>query len=100
MASNLCMCCCISLSALLSLALPALPAAAGPSRQTTVHLEKIPDTTLKAIYLSCTRVSSQRLLSQDEAFYCSSTADILMRRSFGGDFNALVAWWRQHRQEP
>ncbi|WP_280154835.1 hypothetical protein [Piscinibacter sp. XHJ-5] len=49
--------------------------------------------------LRCARDSSQRLLLHDEAFQCSIAADVLKARSFGGDFEAMLAWWRRHRDD-
>jgi hypothetical protein len=100
MASNLRVCWCVCISLLLPAALPAGPAVAVTPREDVAWLEKLPDASLKAIYLHCARVSSQRLLSWDEALHCSVAADTLKRRSFGGDFDALLAWWRQHRDRP
>jgi len=54
---------------------------------------------LKALYLRCVRESNRRLLGFDEATLCSIVGDALKARSFGGDFNALLAWWRLHRDD-
>ena len=54
---------------------------------------------LKATYLRCAHESSQRLLGFEEAARCSIAGEVLKARSFGGDFSALLAWWRQHRDE-
>ncbi|TFZ05437.1 hypothetical protein EZ313_01835 [Ramlibacter henchirensis] len=64
-----------------------------------MQLENLPEATLKTLYLRCARESNRRLLSFDEAFHCSTAADILMRRSFGGDFDAMLAWWRRNRDD-
>ena len=100
MAPNLPACSCIAVGLLIPAAAPAQTAAlAPPQRQEVAYLEKLPEAALKTMYLTCARVSSERLLSFDEAIQCSTAAEILKRRSFGGDFNALLAWWRQHRDE-
>ena len=100
MAPNLPACSCVALGLLFPAAAPAQTAAVAPPQSHEVaYLEKLPDTTLKTMYLSCARVSSQRLLSLDEAIRCSTAADVLKRRSFGGDFDAMLAWWRRHRDE-
>jgi hypothetical protein len=84
---------------LLTAAVPPIPVFAATPLEEVALLEKLEAPTLKRIYLRCARESSQRLLSLDEMHQCSVAADILMRRSFAGDFNALLAWWRQHRDE-
>jgi hypothetical protein len=100
MAPNLPACSCIAVGLLFSAAAAAQTAAlAPPPCHEGADLERLPETALKMMYLSCARVSSQRLLSLDEATRCSTAADVLKRRSFGGDFNAMLAWWRRHRDE-
>lgn len=64
------------------------------------HFERATEGHLKALYLRCARDSSERLLSFDEAARCSIAGEALKARSFGGDFNALLAWWLQHRDDP
>ena len=83
-------------AAALSLSVSAAPACLHPD-QALAHLERLSETDLKALYLRCARDSSQRRLSQDEAVQCSIAADVLKARSFGGDFDALLAWWRRYR---
>ena len=78
--------------------LPAL-SHASDSHALLAHFEHVAEADLKAQYLLCDRISSQRMLSSGEAVACSNVADVLKTRSFGGDFNALIAWWRLHRDE-
>lgn len=67
--------------------------------QLLAHFERVVEVDLKALYLRCAHVSSQRLLDFEEAAHCSIAGEVLKARSFGGDFNALLAWWRLHRDE-
>ncbi len=100
MAPNLPACSCIVLGLSFPAAAPAQTTApAPPSCQRVSSPETLPETALKTMYLSCARASSERLLSLDEAVRCSTAADLLKERSFGGDFNAMLAWWRRHRGE-
>ena len=97
MAPNLPACWSITINLLFSAAAPAQTAAlAPPQRNDVAYLEKLPEADLKTIYLSCARASSERLLSLGEMIQCSTAADVLKRRSFGGDFDAMLAWWRRH----
>ncbi|HVJ60086.1 MAG TPA: hypothetical protein VM528_05945 [Burkholderiaceae bacterium] len=49
---------------------------------------------LRSLFLACDRASRQSLLSLDEATVCVAASDVLVARSFGGDYGALLAWWR------
>jgi hypothetical protein len=64
------------------------------------RLEALGEPALKVLYLRCADEAEQRLLSLDEAAPCSMAAEVLKRRSFGGSFEALLAWWRQQRGAP
>lgn len=64
------------------------------------HFDRAAEADLKAVYLHCARQSSQRLLGFDEATRCTIAGEALKAHHFGGDFNALLAWWRQHRDDP
>jgi len=63
------------------------------------RFERVAEADLKTLYLRCARESSRRLLGFDEAALCSTAGEALKARSFGGDFNALLAWWRLHRDD-
>ena len=78
-----------------------LPGALGWSdrEQVQAQFELIAETDLKALYLLCDRVSRRRLLALNEAAHCVTAAEVLKARSFAGDFDALLAWWRLHRDE-
>jgi len=80
------------------LALPEVPWCVDPDQAPKVF-QSVPDADLKALYLGCVRESSQRRLSMDEAAHCSNAADVLKVRAFGGDFDAMIGWLRQHRED-
>lgn len=61
--------------------------------------ERMPEPQLKTLFLLCSRESSQRMLDFDDAVRCTMTQDALLVRSFRGNFNALLAWWRAHRDD-
>jgi hypothetical protein len=50
---------------------------------------------LKRTYLVCDRAASQRVLDMGEAATCSTAAERLLQAGFGGDFDRLLAWWRE-----
>lgn len=72
---------------------------ASDSQALLARFENVTEADLKTQYLLCSRVSSQRLLTMGEAVVCSMVGEVLKVRSFGGDFDALIAWWRLHRDE-
>jgi hypothetical protein len=77
------------------------PALAQPSGwaegDLRARIERLGEPELKALYLSCCDESERRILDFEEAVRCSIAAEALKRRSFGGDFGALLAWWRLQR---
>lgn len=54
---------------------------------------------LKELYLWCSQESSQRLFGFAEAAWCSFGHEALLKSGFGGDFHALMDWWRVHRND-
>lgn len=68
--------------------------------QVVARIERLSELQLKAVVLRCSRESSERLMGFGEAVPCIVAWDALKARSFGGDFNALLAWWRTHRDDP
>lgn len=92
------MACALLSAAALGQNLPAGPPPADRERL-LAHFEHVAEADLKALYLLCASLSSQRLLAFDEAAHCLIAADVLQARSFAGDFSALLAWWRLHRDE-
>ena len=87
-------------------AMLAAPAGAGDlsawrgGDRVRAHLERVPEQELERLFLRCSRESSERLMGLDEAALCSIGFEALKKRKFGGDFNAMLAWWRLHRDQP
>jgi hypothetical protein len=71
------------------------PFACPEPGQAAVALERFSEADLKALYLGCARESARQRLSPHDAARCSAAAELLKERSFGGDFDALLAWWRR-----
>lgn len=72
----------------------------SPQEQFHARFESLSDAQLKEYFLRCSRDAQERLLAQDEGALCSAAQDALKNRSFAGDFGALLAWWRVHRDDP
>jgi hypothetical protein len=54
---------------------------------------------LKASYMACDKAATHRALPFAEAVACSMVSEALLRKAFGGDFHALLAWWRVAKNE-
>ena len=65
-----------------------------------VRLERLTERDLKALYLECASASTVRVLDRDDAAYCTLAAATLQRNHFRGDFDAMLTWWRAHRDGP
>jgi hypothetical protein len=52
---------------------------------------------LKRIYLACDLASSRARLGMHEAMQCSMVHEELKQRVFGGNFDQMLAWWREQR---
>lgn len=68
--------------------------------QLRAHAERLPERDLERWFLRCSREASERLMGFDEAALCSIGFEALKQRKFGGDFEAMLAWWRLHRHDP
>ncbi|MCG3189156.1 MAG: hypothetical protein LKCHEGNO_01429 [Burkholderiaceae bacterium] len=88
---------------------PAIRAATAPwdtfsvlrDRDTiAARFEAMPEAELKTLYLHCSAEADRRLLDIGEAAVCSIAYEALKRRIFGGDFEALLAWWRAQPRLP
>jgi hypothetical protein len=59
--------------------------------------EAMPPQCLKAMFLICTEAARTQLLDLGSAAACSIGYEALLRSSFGGNFQALMAWWHTQR---
>jgi hypothetical protein len=59
---------------------------------------KLPEHCLKTMYMYCSAASEKVILDQGPMMACSLGHEALLRRVFGGDFNAMLAWWRSQRE--
>jgi hypothetical protein len=64
---------------------------------TLAKYEQLPTACLKEVVLQCGQVANRVLLDPGSAAICSYGYEALLRRGFGGDFGALVSWWRGAR---
>jgi hypothetical protein len=61
------------------------------------HAQPLTEAELKSAVLRCDQDSAQRMLSFVEAMPCFLAWDALLKRSFGGSVDALLAWWQANR---
>ena len=59
------------------------------------RLEGLTASQIKQVYLNCSNQAIERRLDGGEAARCSIAYDVLLKRHFGGNFDALLAWSRQ-----
>jgi len=83
----------LALVALLALG----PLALAHGQPATDDLTRAPLGELKARYLACDRAATRTVLDPGTAAACSSAAEALLKRGFGGDFDRLIAWWRAEK---
>lgn len=66
---------------------------------TLSRFEQLSPECLKTVVVQCAGVANRVLLDLGSAALCSIGYEALLRRGFGGDFHALVAWWVSVRDD-
>lgn len=61
------------------------------------RLAELPDAQLKSVYLECSGAALRGTLAHAEVQACSLVYEMLLQRTFKGDFLALLAWSRNER---
>ena len=56
--------------------------------------ERLPRACLHEIFTACSTAASETLLDFGSAAVCSFGYEALLSQGFGGNFRALMAWWR------
>jgi hypothetical protein len=59
-----------------------------------VAMRALPDAELKAFYLRCSRAALRQALGGTDIALCSVGYELLLTRTFQGDFHALLDWSR------
>ena len=83
-----------ALAQMAALPSPAPAQAHAPDRR---HLASVSVEALQHTYLECDRAATHTLLDLGSAAHCSMVGEELKHRVFGGDFERLIAWWREHK---
>lgn len=61
--------------------------------------EQLPPYCLKAMFMECAAQANEQVLDFGSAATCSIGYEALLKRGFSGDFQALLAWWRNQRDD-
>jgi hypothetical protein len=62
-------------------------------------IEVLSEREAKQFYLDCSRAAVRGRLGSGETAVCSIGYDVLLKRHFGGDFHALLAWSRSQPKD-
>jgi hypothetical protein len=89
----------VALAAVAFSSVRAEPLQAPPPPDAQAALRAADLDTLKRWYLACDHASRRAPLDAPTGQACSLTAEVLMQRGFGGDFDRLIAWWQGARDK-
>ena len=81
--------------ATLMAAAAALTLAATPSRAQTTTSDPSGVARLERMFWACDHAASTRGVDAATMMACVDATEALKARKFGGDFDALMAWWRE-----
>jgi len=54
---------------------------------------------LKRLLVQCNAAASREMLDSGAAMACSIGYEALLKRGFNGDFQAMLAWWRNRPED-
>jgi hypothetical protein len=64
----------------------------------TIAATELPLTELEKSFWVCDHAATIGLIDSGTAIACGSLTEVLKQRKFGGDFNVMLTWWRQHKE--
>ena len=76
-----------------SLVAAAAPAAAQAGIGTELRMAE-----LEKAFWACDHAATVGRIDSGTAITCASLTDTLKVRKFNSDFNAMLAWWQQHKE--
>jgi hypothetical protein len=78
-------------------------AAASIAAVTPARAQAVPDASsfesLERVFWACDHAATRGRIDVGTAIACVQATDLLKMHKFGGDFNQLLIWWRQHKDE-
>lgn len=72
--------------------------AAPASAQAAMGAELMSLAEIERGFWVCDHAATNDRIDGSAAITCGSLTEVLKQRKFGGDFNAMLAWWRQHKE--
>ncbi len=69
------------------------PANAQANKATELSVAEI-----EKVFWVCDHAATIGRIDGSTAITCSGLSEALKLRKFGGDFNAMLVWWRQHKE--
>jgi hypothetical protein len=66
---------------------------------TIFSLQQMPESCLKSLFIECSHAAGERILDLGSAAFCSMGYEALLSKGFGGNFHALLGWWRRERDQ-
>jgi hypothetical protein len=87
----------------MTMALGSPASAQTPAKEPTTAstaLKRLDTTALASLereFWRCDHAATQALLDSGTAEVCGAVTEALKARRFGGDFTAMVRWWRAHK---
>jgi hypothetical protein len=63
------------------------------------QFEGLGERCLKRLVVECNAAASREILDPGSAFACSLGYEALLKRGFGGDFQAMLGWWRTRAED-
>lgn len=70
---------------------------ADPAQPAHVVRSASASTTLESAFWACDHAATRRPLDSGDAVACSVATEELKRVRFGGDFDAMLAWWQRSK---
>jgi hypothetical protein len=67
--------------------------------RTIFSLQQMPESCLKSLFIECSHSAGEHILDFGSAAFCSMGYEALLSKAFGGDFHALLGWWRRERDQ-
>ena len=64
----------------------------------TIAATELSLTELEKSFWVCDHAATIGPIDSGTAITCGSLTEVLKQRKFGGDFNVMLTWWRQHKE--
>jgi hypothetical protein len=62
-----------------------------------LKFERMPEDCLKTMFMQCSTASEKNVLGMGAVMVCSVAYETLLKRTFSGDYERFLAWWKGQR---